>query len=439
VQDSLGNTILDASDTVTLAFGDNATGARLLGTTAVAAVNGVATFGDLVVDQPGSGYTLVASTSGLAGAKSTAFIAYFPFSAAAVNTGMHTCAVTTGREAYCWGYNVYGEVGDGTVRGRRIAVPVAGGLSFTALTTGAEHTCGLTPGGAAYCWGYNRTGQVGDGTLTVRDSPVAVAGGLTFVALSAGAFHTCGVTTGRAVFCWGWNGDGQLGNPAALDPRAPELTYSSTPIAVIGGLAFTAVSAGGSHTCGLAADSTIYCWGSNKFGQLGDGTTTDRAFPEPVVGAVGAGSYHLAAVTAGGYHSCGLTTSGTPYCWGRNDGGELGDGTSTQQLTPVAVAGGLSFAMLSAGGQSTCGVATDRAAYCWGDNSYGQLGDGTTTGRTSPGPVSGALSFTTLDVTEPNSCGVTPDGRVYCWGDNFAGQLGNGAQGASLTPVQVVQ
>ncbi len=141
---------------------------------------------------------------------------------------------------------------------------------------------------------------------------------------------------------------------------------------------FAAVSAGGLHTCGLTAAGVAYCWGYNGFGQLGDGTTTDRSTPVLVAAPA---SVSFTAVSAGLRHTCGLTAAGVAYCWGYNGFGQLGDGTTTDRSTPVRVAGGVSFATVSAGEGHTCGVTAAGAAYCWGDNFFGELGDGTTTSR----------------------------------------------------------
>jgi alpha-tubulin suppressor-like RCC1 family protein len=191
----------------------------------------------------------------------------------------HTCGVTVGDRVYCWGYNGSGELGDGTTTGRLTPVRIRGGLPFRDVTTGKAigiaHTCGVTTGDQAYCWGENFNGQLGDGTTTQRQKPVRVATGLRFRRVAAGGAHSCGVTTGDRVYCWGWNVHGGLGDGSTTDRL--------TPVRVPGGLPFRQVTTGFLHTCGLTTAALAYCWGRNG-GELGDGTTSERHRPVRVVG-----------------------------------------------------------------------------------------------------------------------------------------------------------
>jgi alpha-tubulin suppressor-like RCC1 family protein len=208
--------------------------------------------------------------------------------------GGFTCGVTTADKAYCWGYNLDAELGDGTYRNRSKPVPVSGGLSFRQVVAGGGdisdaqgnevdpgHACGVTTDRRAYCWGYSSSGQLGNG---VRDggvtSPVAVGGGLLWNQVIPGLNHTCGVTTTNLAYCWGLNGSGELGISGGPGPGV------ALPTRVAGGLRFSGVSTGpaGSHTCGITTENRIYCWGYNAFGQLGDGTLTNRSTPVKVVG-----------------------------------------------------------------------------------------------------------------------------------------------------------
>jgi hypothetical protein len=282
-----------------------------------------------------------------------------PFAAAAISVGgVHTCGLTPGNAWYCWGQNFAGGIGDGTTTDRHTPVAVTGGSAFPALSAGGYgFTCAQTATKAAYCWGFNAYGQLGDGTTTDRYTPVAVAGGPTFVTLTAGLNHTCGLTADSLAYCWGRNGRGQLG----VGDTAKRLT----PTAVVGGLRFASLTALSWHTCGVTSVGAAYCWGENDTGQLGDGTQTFRYTPVAVKG----GLTFLSLGDGGAqFHTCGLTSGGAAYCWGYNSSGELGDGTTTQRLTPVAVAGGLRFIRVSSGGGFTCGLTDASAAYCWGHN-----------------------------------------------------------------------
>jgi len=284
-------------------------------------------------------------------------------------------------------------------------------VAFASLIAGGGNTCGLTNGGAAYCWGFNQSGQVGDGSTMNRLFPVAVAGGLSFTALGLGYYHVCGVARGGAMYCWGYNYFGQLGDGTTID--------RSVPVAVVGGLTFTAVTANNVWSCGLTTGGEAYCWGGSSL---------------PVLVA---GGHTFAEVSAGNSHACGLTASGAAYCWGDGTYGQLGDGSFVGSGVPVPVTGGLSFTTLSANGGHTCGLTASGAVYCWGDNSAGQLGDGSGSNSAIPVLVTGGLSFTTVSAGTNHTCGLTALGQAYCWGRNDEGELGNATLVSSPTPVLV--
>jgi alpha-tubulin suppressor-like RCC1 family protein len=233
---------------------------------------------------------------------------------------------------------------------------------------------GINTIGVAYAWGRNRYGQLGDGTTTNRTTPTRVSGGHTLASISAGGYHTVGITTSGDAYAWGRNNYGQLG-------LAPPMTGDRlTPTRVTGGHTWASISAGRYHTVGITTDGEAGAWGRNNYGQLGVGTTTNRLTPGLV-----SGGHTWASISAGYYHTVGITTSADAYAWGRNDDGPLGDGTTTQRLTPTRVSGSHTWASISAGGYHTVGITTTSgAAYAWGYNGYGELGDGTTTDRLTP-------------------------------------------------------
>jgi alpha-tubulin suppressor-like RCC1 family protein len=469
IQDASGATLDGAIGSVTVAIGTNPGGGTLSGTTTVTPVHGIAVFADLRIDRIGTGFTLAATSPSLTGAASAAFDIR-PLSVARVSVsagGDNTCGVTMGGAAYCWGYNNVGQLGDGATTDTTRPAAVGGGLSFAGVGADAagNHRCGVTTAGAAYCWGSNGYGALGNGTTTNQASPAAVAGGLTFAAVSSGGgTDACGVTTAGAAYCWGINTGGQLGIGTTTGSEVcGNNPCSTTPVAVVGGLTFIAVSTGTSHTCGITAAGSAYCWGANRNGQLGNGTMTGpqecNGFPCSLSPIPVAGGLTFAAVSAGTGYTCGVTMAGAAYCWGYNGTGQLGDGTATERRSPVAVLGGLRFVTVSTAGDPsgsghTCGLTITGGAYCWGFNLYGELGDGTNTTRSSPGAVSGGLTFTALAVGSNESvsghahtCGVTTAGAAYCWGSNGNGQLGVGTttgpqlcsgSPCSTTPLAVV-
>ncbi|MEA2712852.1 MAG: hypothetical protein QOK27_813 [Gemmatimonadales bacterium] len=323
--------------------------------------------------------------------------------------------------------------------GPRLATTTTAPLVFLQVDAGVDHTCGVATDNRAYCWGRNKigivsggitgSGQLGDGTTTDRHSPVAVAGGLLFRQVSAGAYHTCGVTMDYRAYCWGWNGSSDYGYGQLGDGTT---TTRLKPVPVLGGHQFRQVSAGSFSTCGVSyPDNRAYCWGWNPYGQLGDGTVMERRTPVAV-----AGTLRFRQVSAGEGHTCGATTDNVAYCWGLNAAGRIGDSTTVfRRKTPTAVAGGLLFRQLSAGAGHSCGVTTDDRAFCWGDNHYGQIGDGKTTSiRRWPRAVIGALRFREVIAGSFHTCGQTTTNLAYCWGD---GRLGDGTTMLRRSPVPV--
>ena len=262
--------------------------------------------------------------------------------------GFHTCGIATGGAAYCWGNNSNGRLGAGTNLAPKVTfsaqpVKVAGDKSFTSLTAGSGHTCALDAGGTAWCWGSNIYGQLGDNTESDRIGPVAVAGGLSFTSLSAGAYHTCGIASGGGAYCWGLNDYGQLGSGGFGPPKR-------APVVVVGALSFTTLASGGFHNCGLVASGAAYCWGGNSEGELGNGQNQNTAtpvavsfgYPYKAISAggnlYGGGSYYYDPVTHA--HTCAITTAGVTYCWGTNADWELGQGeTPTTSNVPLKVEG----------------------------------------------------------------------------------------------------
>ena len=251
-----------------------------------------------------------------------------PLGVIAITTGgNHTCALTRRGGVKCWGDNLSGQLGDGSQHQRRNPVDVMGLTSgVAAISAGGDRSCALTDTGGVKCWGASPTG---DGTWDRRLKPVAVKGlrkGV--VAISVGSYHACALTRGHGLKCWGENYAGQLGDGTKKSRLAP--------VDVVGlGSGVDAVAAGGGHTCALTVGAGIECWGYNGGGQLGDGTKKSRLTPVDVVGL----SSGVSSVTAGSGFSCATTDAGAAKCWGSNNFGQIGDGTLLDRLTPVDVVG----------------------------------------------------------------------------------------------------
>jgi alpha-tubulin suppressor-like RCC1 family protein len=344
----------------------------------------------------------------------------------------HACGLVEGDLGYCWGNNSVGQLGSADLLNYAIPVAVAqGDLEFKQISAGGTLTCALTVDDDTYCWGQNAFGQLGIGLTTEpRRSPVQVLTDLVFKSVSAGGIHACALTDAGKAWCWGLPDNGQLGNGlTSPDPIA-------SPDSVRGGYTFRDVQAGTTHTCGLTSGGDVYCWGLNDHGQLGDGTTTNSGVPKLVLGGI-----LFISVDPGDSHTCGIDLDGFAHCWGQNLDGQLGTGDRNSSSVPVDVSGGLTFRNISAGLRYTCAVGTDEKAYCWGLNAKGEVGDGTAITKTEPTAVSGDLSFEMVSTAEGSiaaaTCGFTMDGLVYCWGDGLEGLLGNGSTDSSPVPVLV--
>jgi len=357
--------------------------------------------------------------------------------------GTHTCALAAGGATYCWGANEFGQSGRpglSTFSPSKLfystPVPVAKGFSFVAITASGGHSCGLTAGGTAYCWGYNGEGEVGWGNFVDSWRPVPVSGGLSFATIKAAGAYTCGLTATGAAYCWGWNYWGQLGSSSQVSSVIPSQISSPVPLPVSGGITFAQLTTGGSHACGLTAGGAAYCWGWNGDGELGIGTFGQSSATPLAV----SGGLTFTSISAGYGYTCGLTRSGSAYCWGVNGDDQLGNGIEHgSSAVPVPVAGNLSFSTIGAG-SATCALDAAGIAYCWGWNRTGQIGVGTVSSDqfATPQRVVGGHTFDRLMVGGSQNCARTSAGVWYCWGDNESGALGVGTFTNSGTPLKVL-
>ncbi len=353
-----------------------------------------------------------------------------------------------GTRALVWGYGGDGALGTGSTSNELAPAQVTAGANavntwgtnWYSMDGGWDQTCGVGTDQRAYCWGLNDYGQLGDGSTDDSDVPVAVAPGAntgnTWKSVSAGSdYSSCGVGTDAHAYCWGYNGpDGQLGDGTTND--------STVPVEVVGGPgSWTSVRVGAYHACGVGTDGEAYCWGNNFSGELGDGTTADSLVAVQVVG----GPASWTEVSAGAAHTCGIGTDNKAYCWGKNDAGELGDGTTDDTIVPVQILDGENtsgtWGSITAGYYATCGIGGDDQAYCWGADVSGQLGNGGAGDELTPVrvdlPVGVNVRMLSMDAYAEHACALSTSNVVYCWGSNGSGRLGDGTNSNSNVPVEV--
>ena len=294
----------------------------------------------------------------------------------------HACALLDTGGVKCWGYNGYGQLGDGTTTSRTTPVSVSGLTSgVSTISVGYNNSCAVLTSGALKCWGRNDQGQIGDGTTTARDTPTTVSGLSSGVkSVGVGSLHACATLVSGGAKCWGYSGSGELGDGLRTSSTTPVSVYSLTEVV-------SAISSGGSFTCILLSTGEMKCWGSNTNGQNGSGNGSNY---QPVPVTVSGLSSGVTAISAGNNHTCALLNTGGMKCWGYNGAGHIGDGTTTDRTTPVNVSGLTSgVSAIAAGGNASCAVLTSGDVKCWGDNTRGKLGDGTTTQRLTPVSVLG--------------------------------------------------
>ena len=380
---------------------------------------GVWVWGDNSFGQLGDGTTTVRRTTPVQVSGLTGIIA--------IAGGLfHSLALKSDGMIWAWGDNENGQLGDGTITAGTITpVLVSGFNDAIAITGGCAHSLALKDDGTVWAWGSDYYGQLGSGIPTVRETPVKVNGRHEVTDIAAGGYHSLALGNDGTVWAWGGNYSGQLGDGTTIDRAEPGM---------VNGLngKFTKIAAGYSHSLALKDDRTVWAWGNNYYGQLGDGTETMRTTPVRVGGLTG-----IVAVSGGGSHSLALKSDGTVWAWGSNGSGQLGDGTTIVRTTPVRVSGLTGIIAVSGGGYHSLALKSDGTVWAWGSNSSGQLGDGTTTSRTTPVQVSGLTGIIAVSGGGYHSLALKSDSTVWAWGLNSNGQLGDGTTTSKKTPVRI--
>jgi alpha-tubulin suppressor-like RCC1 family protein len=336
----------------------------------------------------------------------------------AVTGGLeHTCALLSAGAVKCWGNGDHGELGNGGAVSSLSPVTVIGILDARAISAGSRHTCALAATGRVKCWGSSSRGQLGDPSVPVGPDEAGlaaaeVAGVGNVRGISAGLAHTCAVDAKGAVKCWGSNETGQLGR------GSKELAVVAA-VDVLGIANATAVGAGSAHSCALLSTGSIRCWGSNTYGQLGDGSKEDALRPVDV-----AGISNAVAISAGGWHTCALLDGGSIRCWGSSSSGQI-SGALDASAYPVSV-GVTNATGIATGTDHSCALIAGGTLACWGSNGFGQLGNVSAPARTvAPTGVTGVATATAAGTGSAHMCAVLGGIMITCWGTNGSGQVGN--------------
>ena len=346
------------------------------------------------------------------------------FTAGAVAGGeLSSLALRTDGTVWSWGANDSGQLGDGTTTPSFVPIRVSGLAGVTAIAAGGRFGVALRHDGTVWTWGRNTDRQLGDGTNTTRHYPVVVPGLEGVVAVTAGAAFAAALRADGTVWTWGDNYYGQTGTGDTTD--------RSSPVQVLSGV--SQVAAGGYHVLSRKTDGTVWTWGRNSAGQIGGGTAgASHLTPEAVPGISTA-----VLVGAGGHHSFAALSDGSLFGWGENGSGNLGDGTTTDRYSPVLISGMTNVVALAGGVHHSLAVAGDGTVWSWGDNYHGQIGDGTTTDRLTPWQVSALTGVSTVAGGDTHSLALASDGTIWAWGRNHKGQLGDGTDFDRWSPVSI--
>ncbi|MFN2613570.1 MAG: Ig-like domain-containing protein [Actinomycetota bacterium] len=307
-------------------------------------------------------------TSGSSPARTSALSAVIAVAAG----GSHTLALRADGTAFAWGDNGDGELGNNSTINASVPAPVSGLSDAIALAAGQFHSLALSSDGTVRAWGRGSDGQLGTGVATSATTPSVVTGLGDVAAIAAGDAHSLVAKRDGSVWAWGRSADGQAGTLSTIQAVPARIPGIDHAIAVAGGSA---------HSLALCADGGVVSWGSDRYGQLGDGTTSTGANPTP---RRVSGLAHIVSIAAGGNHSLALASDGTVWAWGTNARGELGNGTTNPSATPVKVSGLADVVGIAAGTAHSVAVRSDGSVWAWGAGASGQLGDGTAADHLTP-------------------------------------------------------
>jgi alpha-tubulin suppressor-like RCC1 family protein len=332
---------------------------------------------------------------------------------------------------WLWGRNTFGQLGDNTIVNKSSPVQtIAGGTNWKLVGCGQYHIAAIKTDGTLWTWGFNSYGQLGDNTTVAKSSPVqTIAGGTNWKQVGCGRYHIAAIKTDGTLWLWGLNNYGQLGDNTAVAKSSPVQTISA-------GTNWKLVGCGLGHTAAIKTDGTLWTWGRNNYGQLGDNTAVNKSSP---VQTISAGT-NWKLVGCGQYHTAAIKTDGTLWTWGQNNGCQLGDNTTVAKSSPVqTIAGGTNWKQVSSGAQHTAAIKTDGTLWTWGQNNGCQLGDNTAVAKSSPvQTIAAGTNWKLVGCGNFHTAAIKTDGTLWTWGLNQFGQLGDNTAVTKSSPVQTI-
>ena len=337
----------------------------------------------------------------------------------------HTITLKSDGTCWLWGFNTSGQLGNLSMTNRSSPVLPIGGHSFVEISAGNIHSLARKADGSVWGWGSNANGRLGAGVnITNRSSPSLVVGSHTFVEISAANAHSLArKSADGSVWAWGNNPSGGLGRN--------NITSTSSPVLVLGSHSFSEISSRGYNSLARKADGSVWCWGDNTYGNVGDNSIANRSSPVLVVG-----SHSFVEISNGcTYHSIARKDDGSVWAWGSNSNGQLGDNSITSRSSPVLVLGSHSFIEISTGESYSLARKSDGSAWTWGSNSYGEIGNNSLIQASSPVLVTGGHSFFEISGGGSHSVARKADGSVWSWGYNNVGQIGDLTMNRKSCPV----
>ncbi len=336
--------------------------------------------------------------------------------------GQHSCAIKNqDNTLWCWGSNENNQIGNKSIRSAAPSPRVISNDPWLIIVTSDQHSCGIDETGTLHCWGKNDSGQVGNGTTIDQETPAAISANTDWSNVSLGTNHSCATRKDNTLWCWGSNTSFQLGHSPENNQQPSQLNQTNEDDSSTTEQ-WLASSSGNSHTCAIKTDNSLWCWGGNTKGQIGQGSVT-AFFSEPTQLAE---NDTWLSISANGDHNCAVRKDDRSlWCWGNNQAGQIGNGTTENSLTPSLIAEGSTWDKISLGTDHSCGIKDNGSLWCWGDNSRSQLGDGSTLASSSPKQIGSAINWQAISLGNQFSCAISSDGRLWCWGGNDQYQQGN--------------